>query len=128
MDVLGYYKVLDSAGKPKVQPTVLWKKDPQSEVLTSFHQLQSNVLLRAAPYHPNQTPHQAYTYHINISTMLEPLPSLFLFILPDPELQKPIIKQLQLDANLQPKQLEPTIPNQTPAVMDFVHCYPTHLH
>ena len=39
-----------------------------------------------------------------------------------------MIEQPQLDANLQPNQLEPAIPNQTPAIVDLVHCYPAYLH
>ena len=39
-----------------------------------------------------------------------------------------MIEKPQLDANLQPNQLEPAIPNQIPAVVDLVHCYLEHLH
>ena len=59
--------------------------------------------------------------------MLEPLPNLLLFTLPHPKLQKPMIEQPQSDANLQPNQLEPAIPSQTPALVYLVHCYPAHL-
>ena len=60
--------------------------------------------------------------------MLDPLPSMLLFTLPHPELEKPIIEQPQFDANLQQNQLKPAIPNQTPTVVDLAHCYPAHLH
>ena len=39
-----------------------------------------------------------------------------------------MIEQSQSDANLQQNQLDPTIPNQTPAIVDLVHCYPAYLH
>ena len=55
--------------------------------------------------------------------MLEPLLNSLLFSLSYPKLQKPMIKQPQLVANLQPNQLEPIIPNQTPDIVDLVHCY-----
>ena len=44
--------------------------------------------------------------------------ALVYFTTSHPKLQKPMIEQPQLDANLQPNQLELTIPNQTPAVVD----------
>ena len=69
-----------------------------------------------------------YGYYNYITTIPEPLPNLLLFTVLRPKLQKPMIKQPQLDANLQPNQLEPTIPNQTPAIVDLVHCYLAHLH
>ena len=57
--------------------------------------------------------------------MLEPLQCLLLFALPHLELQKPMVEQPQLDANLQLNQREPAIPNQT---QYLVHRYPAHLH
>ena len=38
-----------------------------------------------------------------------------------------MIEQPQLDANLQPNQVEPTIPYQTPPFVDLVHYYPKYL-
>ena len=39
-----------------------------------------------------------------------------------------MIEQPQFDANLQPNQLELTIPNQKPAAIDLVQLYPEYLH
>ena len=60
--------------------------------------------------------------------MLEPLLNSLKFTIPHSKLQKPMIEQPQLDANLQPNQLELTIPNQKPAAIDLVQLYPEYLH
>ena len=52
--------------------------------------------------------------------MLESLLSLLQFTLQYPKLQKPIIKQPQLDANLQSNQLGPMIPNEIPTIVDLL--------
>ena len=60
--------------------------------------------------------------------MLKPLLNFLNFNSQYPKYQKPMIKQSQLDANLQQNQLELTIPNQSPAVMDLFYCYLKYLH
>ena len=63
-------------------------------------------------------PYKPCAYYSSISTTPEPLKKLLLFTLPFLKLQILMIEQPQLDTKLQPNQLEPTIPNQTPAIVN----------
>ena len=103
------------------------KRVPQSEVPTFCLLLHSNVQLRAEPCHPRWTQHQPYSYHNNISIMLELSLILLQFTVPYTQLQKTMIEQPQSDVNHQLNQLEFAIPNQTPAFVDLIHCYTAHL-